>query len=324
MNDTILHYDGTNWSTMVVSGGSVRPNFYDVWGSGPNDVFAVGEFPATSGGGEIAPTTKTTAILHHAGNTSGAIWTNMPTGIVNGQTLHSVWGSGPNDVFAVGTGATVLHYNGSTWSKQTMPNGTADLYGVWGKASNDVYAVDSVGLLYHYDGASWSRDNQVGDPNNPNPMTAIGGNSRASAPMFIVGDLGWIQRRSDSTWSRISLGAIRNNVLLTGVWVDPWDNAYIVGDGGMILFYRESGLSQMKSNTGQDLWGVWGGQRSSGGTPDVFAVGDSGTVLRYEMPPLDLCGSGSCGAGTASLMPLMILQLYRRKTRLRTSRSRRR
>jgi len=325
MNAAILQYDGTNWSAMTVGGGLASPNLYDVWGSGPTDVFAVGEFPEMSGGGgEIISTPKTTAILHHAGNTGGAIWTSMLTGIVNGQTLHGVWGSGPNDVFAVGTGATVLHYNGTAWSQQTMPVVTGDLYGVWGKASNDVYAVHSSGSVWHYDGTSWSKYSGTGHPQGW-PWVGLWGSPGSSALMFIVGDGGAILRRSsESIWSQVTGDEITLTGILYGVWVDILDNAYIVGEDGMTLRYTDSGpsagLSQMPSGTTKDLWGVWGGGPAL--TPEVFAVGDTGTVLRYVAPASEIT-CGSCGAGTASLMPLMIMQLCMRKARLRRSRSRR-
>ena len=45
-----------------------------------------------------------------------------------------------SDVFAVGDGGTILHYNGSTWS--SMTSGTTNyLRGVWGSSGSDVFAV---------------------------------------------------------------------------------------------------------------------------------------------------------------------------------------
>src|SRR4029077_10474552 len=73
-----------------------------------------------------------------------------------------VWGSGPNDVFAVGYMGRIVHFDGARWS--SMSSGTPDwLKSVWGTGPDDVYAISSapVGgnpvLVLHWDGTSWSR-----------------------------------------------------------------------------------------------------------------------------------------------------------------------
>ncbi len=58
-------------------------------------------------------------------------WTWMNP-LPQGNDLHGVWGSGPDDVFAVGDLGTILHYDGHDWDM--MPSGTdANLYAVWGR-----------------------------------------------------------------------------------------------------------------------------------------------------------------------------------------------
>jgi hypothetical protein len=83
-------------------------------------------------------------------------WQNpLPTG----NDLYGVWGSsgadsGPPDVYAVGWGGTILHYDGSSWSR--MSSGTdRDLRGVWGSSGADsgppdIYAVGWGGTILHY------------------------------------------------------------------------------------------------------------------------------------------------------------------------------
>ena len=77
--------------------------------------------------------------------------------------LYGVWGSSTSDVFAVGAGGTILHYDGTDWSE--MDNGGFDDYmiSVTGSSSSDVYAMGSRGFLLHYDGLSWeSVPNPIG------------------------------------------------------------------------------------------------------------------------------------------------------------------
>lgn len=47
------------------------------------------------------------------------------------EWLHGIWGSGPNDVYAVGTHGTLLHYDGRGWSP--MQSGEpSTLVSIWG------------------------------------------------------------------------------------------------------------------------------------------------------------------------------------------------
>jgi hypothetical protein len=72
-----------------------------------------------------------------------------------GNSLYGVWGSSGSDVFAVGYGGTILHYDGATWSP--MNSGTSSsLYGVWGDSGKDAFVVGYPGTILHYDGATWS------------------------------------------------------------------------------------------------------------------------------------------------------------------------
>ena len=65
------------------------------------------------------------------------------------EDIESVWGSGPGDVYAVGS--TILHYDGTTWSP--MVSGTSNwLHDVWGSSATDVLAVGEYGTILHQDG----------------------------------------------------------------------------------------------------------------------------------------------------------------------------
>lgn len=77
--------------------------------------------------------------------------------------LTGLWGSGPQDIFAVGRAGGIIHWDGRAWRK--MASGTErDLVAVAGRAPNDVYAVaqseeeTQAPLLLHYDGR------QITDP----------------------------------------------------------------------------------------------------------------------------------------------------------------
>ncbi len=90
-----------------------------IWGSGPNDVFAVGD---------------TGTVLHY----DGKQWTAMASGVA--VALSSVWGTGPRDVYAVGDSGTIIRYDGSKWS--SMPSGTSErLDAIWGSGPDDLFVI---------------------------------------------------------------------------------------------------------------------------------------------------------------------------------------
>ena len=101
-------------------GGSL----HGVWGSGPNDVWAVGD----------------AGILHW----DGSAWTAVSSGTT--AYLEGVWGSGANDVWAVGDVGTILHWDGSAWTSASSGT-TFALFGVWGSGANDVWAVGDGTIL---------------------------------------------------------------------------------------------------------------------------------------------------------------------------------
>jgi hypothetical protein len=61
-----------------------------------------------------------------------------------------IWGTSPTDVYAVGADATMVHYDGTSWTKQELPiPATTDLTGIWGRSPSDIYAVGENGTILH-------------------------------------------------------------------------------------------------------------------------------------------------------------------------------
>jgi hypothetical protein len=69
--------------------------------------------------------------------------------------LTGVWGTSANDVFAVGSGGTVLHFDGSAWTAMATTT-TANLLAISGSAATDVFAAGENGTVIHYDGIAWT------------------------------------------------------------------------------------------------------------------------------------------------------------------------
>jgi len=87
----------------------------------------------------------------------------------------ALWGSGTHDVWVGGSRgdvgtfpgfppdpptATLHHFDGTTWSAVTLPNGLdpapTSIAGVWGTGASDVWAAAPPYGLLHFDGTSWA------------------------------------------------------------------------------------------------------------------------------------------------------------------------
>jgi hypothetical protein len=63
-----------------------------------------------------------------------------------------VWGSGPNDVWAVANDASdrgIFHWDGHSGSSNPTTIG-GQLTGVWGSGANDVWIVGLGGMILHH------------------------------------------------------------------------------------------------------------------------------------------------------------------------------
>jgi hypothetical protein len=78
---------------------------------------------------------------------------------INGA-INRIWGTSSSNLFVVGNIGTIVHYNGTTWTKQSSGT-TIDLHDVWGTQDGSVvwacgYATyDNSSILLKYDGSQW-------------------------------------------------------------------------------------------------------------------------------------------------------------------------
>ena len=140
---TITHYRGATGSTMTLPAGLPTPiQIRGLWGTSGADVYAAGRW---------------STVLHYNGNQNEE-WNLFNSGLAGtSYDLYDIWGSAPNDIFAVGWNV-ILHYDGMQWSPMDTGLSYGDwIYDVWGTSATDVYAVTfNNGDILHYDGSSWS------------------------------------------------------------------------------------------------------------------------------------------------------------------------
>jgi hypothetical protein len=137
----VAHYDGTSWSEVELPSGNDR-EILDVWGTSASNVYLVGDFQPGDGNDEGI-------ILHF----DGSSWTETRYGS-DGLHLKAAWGTGPNDIFAVGDEGTILHFTGAGWVPMPTPI-TKAVHEIWGSSPSDIVAVAARGIILHYDGTHW-------------------------------------------------------------------------------------------------------------------------------------------------------------------------
>ena len=144
----VWHRDGTGSWTQLSTGqschtcaGSILPSVTAVWGFGaPASTLYVATRP-------VLPATWTSS----GGWTALA---NVPLGMGgSAKSCSGLWGSSTTSVWFACTGGMFLYTGGGTWDPNGQLNVTG-FTSVWGSGANDVYAVGSdasdVGFLYHY------------------------------------------------------------------------------------------------------------------------------------------------------------------------------
>ncbi len=151
-----------------------------VWGSGANDVYAVG-FDGQFRG-----------LVMHLGANGMFEQQTMPQGA---RELQAVWGSGPSDVYAVGSGGQIWHSTGDgTWSQRTS-GVTVTLSAVWGSGPTNVFAAGRNGTIVHYDGIAWRLESS-GDTSEVRSLWGSGPND-----VYLIDRRGLMHSTGDGTWT---------------------------------------------------------------------------------------------------------------------------
>ncbi len=262
----------------------------DVWGSAPDDVWAVGKYGT---------------IVHW----DGQRWQLAETGFVG--DVVAIWGSSSTRVFAVTSDGKVLHFNGIAWSASTPFDGNPVLADIWGSGPNDVWVVgarafpegQSPNILANFNGSTWTEHS----------VLHAGGTSvwTSGADVWAVDLLGNMFHRAGGVWSHYPRLADRSTIAGSGpsdVWfgaagtiahfdghelravIPPYldggrfygsfarsaSDAWMVGFRGRIAHFNGTDWYDDPRNlnvTIKDLRGVW-----ASGRHDAWAVGDRGTI----------------------------------------------
>ena len=292
-NGLIFHYDGSQWGPLDLSAivNLETIHFSDIWVSN-NSVFAVGSGIVNF---ELDKTDNSVQFLNHS-NTY--------------LDFNAVLGSSESDVFAVGKGGIIFHYNGNKWIQQSSPT-EKDLESLWKSSSNDYYTVGEDGILLVYRGVSWSEietnltyhlfDIDGSDKNiwiaggmwqqsglvihfngeqfsEPHFLTNIPFSSIdiTDHAVYVSGSEMYAYTQNqwtmDDTFRKGFFSSIR------GIWGNSTDNIYAVGEKSSLLHFNgkiwEKATVMDSSNHLNAIWGL--------DSDSILAVGDNGTIIYYN------------------------------------------
>ncbi len=229
----------------------------------------------------------------------------VPTGIDRRYALVDVWGSSARDVWAVGSGGTIIHWDGAAWTRVPTPYGDT-LRSVGGSGVSDVWIVSSTSLVLHSTGfgtaAGFVRLPPVYEADakggsgawslskvwSPGPGAVfVGGPPRIAAAD--PSDSLWRYRfgvAADRAWDPVSTfcrvwpcGGVE------GIWGTSASDIWVIGPKGTVRRSTgpvgDGGAEQWTTMeatlTTADLHGIWGSSAS-----DVWIVGDRGTIRHWS------------------------------------------
>lgn len=196
--------------------------------------------------------------------------------------LMSVWGAGPEDVWAVGGQADrslVLRGDGQRWRPVDV-DGHGLLFAVYGFHDADVYAVGEHGLILHHDGSSWQRVESGTDlplfgvwGASGDDVWIVGGDP-AGAPRSAV-----VLRGRGTSFRAVDLPADLAPAALYKAHGFASDDVIMVGSDATMLRWNGNDWRRESVPTSAPLFSLWGRDAS-----DVYAVGghQSGSLLHYD------------------------------------------
>jgi len=202
----VLHWDGSGtWKRDIMPSGTV---FGSVWGSGPDDVYAVG------GGGPY----------HSTGND---VWTVVPLHATLIAGMGQIRGSGPTDVWLTGLYGELFRSTGDgMWRQETTPE-TPGVNQLWVASSNEAYFINLITIMHRLPTSACVAE--------PAPLV---GNERINAiwgsgpnDVYVGTDKGRLLHSvGDGVWQD---DGFTGNAVIHGIWGRSASDVYLATSSGI-------------------------------------------------------------------------------------------
>jgi hypothetical protein len=262
----LLHYDGADWSVVIVPDEPTGPSppALGIDGTGADNIYVVGgwgdEFSAYG------------FMFHFDGSAWSISWfpDDQPQ-----LPLRRVWADPSGGFYAVGECWDHLHFREYHAVYHYLPSGQ------WIKEnprSGDDY--------FEYDDISGFGDDLVSVPGMIYANYELSGNvihAKSAGDWYKLGRADscgsfWVQYPHCPLWP----------ARYRGVWCASPTDIWSCGDGGNVLHWTPSGYTQFSTPTTATLNAIWGTSNT-----DVYAVGNGGTIVHYNGTDWSLMESGT-------------------------------
>ena len=228
-------------------------------------------------------------------------WCMVETPASPFYVLKAIWGSGPNDVWAAGSGGTIVHYDGSAWV--ATPSGIHNTFNaVWGSGPDDVYVVSGSNAVLHSDGfkgagTAWTNMPLPLDSSTTTVINAVWGTSardvRLGASAYFgqnpfTGDYGfWNQfERVLDDAGATPFRPIAGDGTVRGIWGASADDLWLIVDDSSNAAWKVAVTLHGTAAAGSDLVFEEVDSQSSdalvaisgSSASDVWTVGSHGAI----------------------------------------------
>jgi hypothetical protein len=203
-------------------------------------------------------------------------WTALPD-LAAGSNYVAMWIAPTGDVFLAGGLGGLAHYGSGAWSETVV--GTAVLKAVWGTSTSEVYAVGNGHTILRYDGAAWASVAAPATAGNFNTVWGVDGQvfigTQGSTTVPVADQL----LRSSAGGPFAAMPTPGFTITPRAIWGSSGSDVWVVGDNasaGEIVHWDGVSWTQVQAPPQSVLRAIAGS-----GVDEIFAVGATGTILRY-------------------------------------------
>jgi len=206
-NGMILRQEGDVMKLMETPG---RATVFGIWGTSPNDLWAVGGNVIDGG-----------FVWRYTGDKWFEL-VQLPENIKTNHSMFKVWGKDSNDVWIIGTGGVILNYkNGTLLDQSGITNRT--LFTIHGNSDIAITVGGSgeEGKILEYQDNAWKEISLKETPH-------IIGIRVEEQTGYAVGIRGTVLKRDNNRWHKVNTG-IDLSEAFHSVWIDSEGGVWAVG-----------------------------------------------------------------------------------------------
>ncbi|WP_437594144.1 hypothetical protein [Sorangium sp. So ce1000] len=286
-----------------------------LWGSGPNDVYAVGEngtiLHSKGDGNWVKEPIASTAPIAYVGGSGpddvyvANVFSCGPGGceadgggVIEGGFYHSkgdgvwtrilpeypdglaVWMIEKDNGYVMGSsfqGDVLLHMKGpDNWALEKLPIDNVGPHGMWSSSPTDIYVLGQGNRVFHSKGdGNWTAQDHPWD----DVFYRIWGSGPKDV-YITARNFRILHSRGDGVWDSQTIPPIRNSPI--AVWGSGPEDVYVVtgellSTTGEILHANGDGEWKLVEGSFPSLYAVWGS-----GPDDVYVAGDHGAILHLK------------------------------------------